>query len=187
MEKSKFPVRETVFLALGEIIVSAITVTVYLLLQKFNYTVLTGVILGSAVTVINFLILAVSVNRTVDKILAEADMDSVARQAAAEAAECEKALESNDDAEGDDTDGEEADYGTEDAAARFAAENRMKVQATVKISYVIRTLMMVAALVLAFITKQFDVLATLIPLLTFRPIITLAEMMNQKKEEKNGS
>ena len=42
---------------LGEIIVSALTVGVYFAIGKYTYKVLTGVILGSAVIILNFLFL----------------------------------------------------------------------------------------------------------------------------------
>ena len=179
MEKSKFPIRETVFLAVGEIAIGAAIAAVYLLLNKFNYTVITGALLGAVITLVNFLILSISVNRTLDKILAEADMNEIARQANAEKTADEKA-DTDENADGDEDDGEGA-Y-EPDAAERFAAENRVKVQNTIRISYMIRTASMIAALVLALITKQFDLIATLIPLVMFRPLITLAEITRRKGE-----
>ena len=58
---------DTVWLALGEIIVAALISAVYLMLKRFDYTVITGAALGGAVTVINFLILSVGVNRAINK------------------------------------------------------------------------------------------------------------------------
>ena len=40
---------------------------------------------------------------------------------------------------------------------------------------------MVIALVVAFITKQFDIIATVIPLLMLRPILTVAELCGRKE------
>ena len=175
MEKSKFPVRETVFLAVGEIAIGAVIAVVYLLLSKFNYTVITGALLGAFITLANFLILSISVNRTLDKILAEADMNAIANEARAEAA-----AEIDD---GTDTD-EQTDEDTEDGEGAHVpdAADRMKVQNTIRISYMIRTASMVAALVLALITKKFDLIATLIPLVMFRPLLTLAEITKRKGE-----
>lgn len=181
MEKSKFPVRETVFLAVGEIAIGAVIAVVYLLLSKFNYTVITGASLGAFITLANFLILSISVNRTLDKILAEADMNAIANEARAEAAaEIDDGTDTDEQTDEDTEDGEGAHV--PDAAERFAAENRMKVQNTIRISYMIRTASMVAALVLALITKKFDLIATLIPLVMFRPLLTLAEITKRKGE-----
>ncbi len=156
--------RETVFLAIGEIVVSVLTVAVYLILQKFNYTVVTGVLLGSAVSVLNFIILSISVNRALDNILVGADLPSVS---------AEESI--SDSATDEDT------SGTDDAAARFARENQLKLQNAIKLSYFIRTATMVLALIVAFVTKKFDLIATLVPLFMFRPILTVSEMLKRKE------
>ena len=156
--------RETVFLAIGEIIVSALTVAVYFILQKFNYTVVTGVLLGSAVSVLNFIILSISVNRALDNILVGADLPSVS---------AEESIS--------DTVTDEDTAGTDDAAARFARENQLKLQNAIKLSYFIRTATMVLALIVAFVTKKFDLIATLVPLFMFRPILTVSEMLKRKE------
>ena len=62
---------DTVWLALGEAIVALLISAVYLLLKRFDYTVLTGAILGGAVAAVNFLILSVSVNRAINGYVAE--------------------------------------------------------------------------------------------------------------------
>lgn len=71
MKKSKIPKQETFTLIIGELIVSLIVAAVFLLIGRFDVTVLLGVILGSAVTVFNFLFLSVSVNKVIDKYLEE--------------------------------------------------------------------------------------------------------------------
>ena len=84
--KRKIPLNEILFLTLGEAAVSLLVVGLYLLLDAltdiafftFSYKVVTGVLLGSAVTVFNYLFLNISVNRAVDKFLAlrgEREMD----------------------------------------------------------------------------------------------------------------
>lgn len=60
----------TLYLAIGELIVSLLIVLGYVLLNKFTWNVITGVALGSAVTVINFLILSIQVNRALDEYIA---------------------------------------------------------------------------------------------------------------------
>lgn len=151
MKKNNIPKRETLILLFGEIIVSLLIVGVYLLVDlfteyQFSYTVVTGCLLGSTVTVLNFFFLSVSVNRAIDKFLLERGNREM--------------------------DDEEAE--------RFANEHSMKIQNSVKTSFIVRTVSMLATLVLAFILEWFDPLATAIPLLMFRPIITAGEAIRRK-------
>ena len=69
MKKTKLPHYEIFTLLLGEIIVSAIICAVYLLIGKFDYKVITGVSLGTAVTVLNFLYLSITTTNAIDKFL----------------------------------------------------------------------------------------------------------------------
>ena len=69
MKKTKLPHYEIFTLLLGEIIVSAIICAVYLLIGKFDYKVITGVSLGTAVTVLNFLYLSITTTKAIDKFL----------------------------------------------------------------------------------------------------------------------
>ncbi len=62
----------------------------------------------------------------------------------------------------------------EEEAAKFANENAAKVQAEVTKSYLLRMLILVAACALLF-TKQFDVVAVVVPMLVQRPLIVLIE------------
>ena len=74
MQKKNMPVSETLFLLFGEIAVSFAVAAVYLLLGRFSYKVVTGASLGTIVTVLNFVILSVSVNRAIDKVVAEREI-----------------------------------------------------------------------------------------------------------------
>lgn len=148
MNDKKIPVTELWLLTAGEAIVSALTALVYVLLGKFHYSVVTGVLLGSAVILINFIFMCISVNRAIDNIMAErgnAEMDDV-------------------------------------QAAEFAQKHKGTLSRTVQLSGAIRTASMVAVLVLAFILGDyFDVIATLIPLIAFRPILMLTELIPKKQ------
>ena len=73
----------------------------------------------------------------------------------------------------------EAEMSEEEAGA-FAEENQAKVQNAIKLSYIIRNIIMIAVLVIAFIVSWFDVIATLIPLAVFRLIITVASLIKRK-------
>lgn len=72
------PYRETAIITLGEAIVSAVVIAVFLAIGKYDYTVALGALLGSAVIILNFFFLSLSTNRAIDKIMAlrpDGDMD----------------------------------------------------------------------------------------------------------------
>ena len=152
MKNKNLPLYESLFLLLGELIVSVIVVAVYLLIDKFSYTVVTGLLLGCTVTVLNFFFMAFSTLRAFDK-----------------------AVEARGDKEMDD-----------DEAEKFAEEHKASVNNAVKLSFIVRTLTMIATLVAAFLLEWFDVVATLIPLLMLRPIITVKALITERKERKNN-
>ena len=138
-------------LATGEIIVSALVCVIYLILGKFDYTVVTGSILGSIVTVANFAVLTFSVNRAVDRYL-----------------ELRGSREMS-----------------EEEAEAFAKEHTVAVQNAATRSFILRTASMLATLVAAFLlTDLFAPLATAIPLLMFRPILYVLELIKSKGEKK---
>ena len=77
MENNKFPKKEFIILSVGEAICALLTVLVFLAVDltniiefTFDYSVITGAILGVAVIVLNFLFLSVSVNKAVDEYMA---------------------------------------------------------------------------------------------------------------------
>ena len=72
---------------------------------------------------------------------------------------------------------------TEDEATEFAKANTLKVKNAVAKSYVLRTALMIGTLVIAFISSWFEPLATLIPLLLYKPLIYIVELINQKRGE----
>ena len=149
MENSSSSTRQILALALGEAIVSALVCIVYLAIGKFDYTVITGVALGSVVTVLNFIFLTLSVNRAVDRYLelrGSREMD-------------------------------------EEEAERFANQHAMAVQNAATRSFIIRTVSMLAALVGAFLLEWFSPLATVIPLLMFRPLIYVLELIKRKRDK----
>jgi hypothetical protein len=146
MNKTKLPYYEIFSLIIGELAVSLITVAVYLIIDKFDYKVISGVLLGSAVTVLNFLFLAISTTRAVNAFM-------LAR------GECEM---------------------TEEESAAFVAEHQAKIQNSIKLSYIIRTLSMLITLVLAFLLDFFAVVATVVPLLMFRPITMISALIKRK-------
>ncbi|MBE6532203.1 MAG: hypothetical protein E7676_01685 [Ruminococcaceae bacterium] len=68
----------------------------------------------------------------------------------------------------------------EEEAAKFAAENSMPIQNAIKTSFITRSATMVLALLVAFLTKWFHPLATVIPLLSFRPLLHIIETIKGK-------
>ena len=147
MQKKNMPVWEIMVLIIGELIVSLVITGVYWLLHKFSFSVISGCLLGSAVTIFNFIVLSISVNRAIDKALA----------------------------------GRKEGEMTEEEAAAFAAENQAAVQRASQGSYLLRQILMLGVLVCAFLLDGwFDVIATLLPLLMFRPLLTVGGLLKRK-------
>lgn len=71
----------------------------------------------------------------------------------------------------------------EEEAAEYAKKNGMAVQNAMTRSYLLRTVLMLGALVLALISGWFDTIATVIPLLMYRPLIYLTELLKKKRGE----
>lgn len=140
-------------LALGEATVSLLVVAVYLIVQAclpeqeiFSYRVITGVLLGSLVILVNYAALSISLGRAVNRFL---EMRGTAEM-------------------------------SEEQAAEFAGKHALKIQSTVTVSYIIRTASTIGALVLALFLPVFDVIATVIPLIMFKPILYVTELINRK-------
>ena len=149
-------IKESLPLVIGEFVVSLFTVGAFALLSlvfKADFWVLDlgvalGVILGSAVTVFNYVFLIISVNRAINNFLllrGEREM-------------------------------------SDEEAEKFAAENSMGIQNAIKSSFILRTLSMLAVLILAFLLGDlFNPLATVIPLLAYRPILYVSELIRAKR------
>ena len=70
---------------------------------------------------------------------------------------------------------------TEEEAAAFAEKHQAQVQGAMISSQLLRTLMMLGALVLAFVLPWFDGVAAIVPLVAFRPVL-MAESYFRKKD-----
>ena len=134
---------------IGEIIASLIMIGVYLVIGKFNFTVVTGAALGSAVAVINIAVLCISINTAIDKFLAERGCAPM----------------------------------TEEEATAYANERTSKMALAAGGSFVVRILLMGAAIAVAFIVRGdwFDLIATIIPLAIYQPIIRIDSMIMSKR------
>ena len=147
MNDNKMPTAQILFMMAGEIVVSVITALVFVGLDKFSYKVVTGLLLGSAVMLISFVFLCISVNRAVDNIMAQrgaVEMD-------------------------------------EEQAAEFAAKHRGELNKAVQLSHMGRMVAMAVVLIAAFLLDWFDVIATLIPLVAFQPLLMLSGLIFDKK------
>jgi hypothetical protein len=157
MKSNKLPITEVAVLAACEVAVAILVVIGYIVADicfdvEFTYRVITGALLGCAVTVLNFLFLTLSVNKQINNFV-----------------ELRGSREMEDE-----------------EAEKFASEHSAAIQNAIKLSFLIRTVSILAALVLAFLTDAFEPIATVIPLLAYRPAITacnaILTKLNKKKE-----
>ena len=146
MNKQKLPARELLAILIGEVITSLIICGVFLIIKKYTYKVLLGVLLGSSVTLLNFLVLSIMTNRVINRFLEARGSEEL----------------SDEDAEA--------------LALKFQGQ----VQNQMKLSFIIRILVLAATLIVAFVSGVFNPLATVIPLLMLRPIITVSEIIKRK-------
>ena len=72
----------------------------------------------------------------------------------------------------------------DEMAEQFAKDNSRIIQNAITRSFVTRTVSMVAALVIAFLTGWFNPLATAIPMFAFRPLLTVIELIRKKYDKK---
>ena len=77
--------------------------------------------------------------------------------------------------------GREGDEMTDEEVAEFAKISGAAVQRAVQGSYVLRQVLMLAVLAGAFLLGDFvDVIATLVPLLMFRPLLSVCGLIKKK-------
>lgn len=157
MKKSKFPTSEVLTLLVGELAVAIITLAGYLIYDLFPDTDVTylHVLLGLALGVLVTTLNYMFMIISVDRAV-------------------KNFLELRGSREM-----------TDEEAEKFTAEHQMGVQNAIKTSFIIRTVTMLAALVVAFLVDIFAPIATVIPLLAFRPIVTLAGRLSAKSGEKS--
>lgn len=151
MNNNKLSIRDILFMAIGEAAVALLVVLVFLLLDGLGYY-------GFSYRIITGALLGVVVTLFNYSFL----IISVDRA-------INKFLDKRGSKEMDE---EEAD--------KFAAENAMPVQNAIKTSFILRTASMLVALVIAFLLDWFNPIATAIPLLAFRPLLTAIEMIKGK-------
>ena len=158
--KTKLPLFEVTAMIIGEIITSAVIIAAFTVVNLvkdaplLHFSVPVGALLGSMITVLNFILLSILTTRAINKALA------------------------------DRTEGVEM---SDEEAEAFAKAHQAKVQFAMTVSYVIRIATMVVALIVAFIFKGiFNPIATIVPIFMMRPILTVTQLLLNKKEGKNG-
>lgn len=75
----------------------------------------------------------------------------------------------------------------DESAMQFATQNMAPIQKTIALSFIIRTVSMLAALVIAFVLNWFAPIATLIPILAFRPILTVTNLLRSNMATGNAA
>ena len=73
---------------------------------------------------------------------------------------------------------------SDEEAERFANENGVIIQAAITRSYILRSLSMVAVLVGALLIPIFNVIATVIPLAMYRPLMYISEFIKKRRSAK---
>ena len=144
---------DSLTLAIGEAAVVILVILGGLALDMggiylFDYRIILGAILGAIVTLANYIVLSISLDRAVKSYLelrGNREMD-------------------------------------EEEAEAFAKANSAPIQNAIKRSSTLRTLTLIAALLIAFITKMFNPIATVIPILAYRPLLTTIELIKAKGE-----
>ena len=74
----------------------------------------------------------------------------------------------------------------EEEAEKYAKEHGMVVQNAMTKSYLLRMGLMIGALVLGMVSGYFSPLATVIPLLMYRPILYVTELIKIKIQARRG-
>lgn len=151
MKKNNAPYKDTAILATGEIIASLLTVIGFFIASFFTEVNLLSVALGATLG---------SVITVLNYFFLSL---SVIRSV-------DKYLELRGNSEM-----------TDEEAAVFTAKHSMQIQNAVKTSFLIRIITMLAALIAAFLLLNiFNPIATAIPLLAYRPILSLSEGIRRK-------
>ena len=151
MDKKKLPLRDIAFMAIGEFAIALLVIVAFIIADALSLTEFEyRVITGALLGLTVTLLNYIFLILSVDKAVNDF-----------------MALRGNKE-----MDDEEAE--------KFASEHAMPVQNAIKISFITRTASMLVTLVVAFILDWFNPIATAIPLLAFRPLLTVIEMIKGK-------
>lgn len=134
-----------IYLTIGEVLVSCITVLAYLGLGKFNFTVILGAVLGFTAALLYYIFIDISTTRIINEI---------------------KDMRGNKEM-------------SEEEIEKFVKENEKKLQLKLQFNMYIRFGVILAAFFIAFLTKKFAIIATLVPILAVSPLLMLIEYLKK--------
>ena len=69
---------------------------------------------------------------------------------------------------------------SDDEILKFTAEHSMRIQNSIRTSFIVRIVTMLVSLVVAFVLDWFAPIATAIPLIAYRPILIIGEVLRRK-------
>ena len=150
--------QETKKIAIGVCLLSMLMVGVYLIIGRFSMAVLLGALLGTVFAVGNFFMMAMSVQRAMDR------MDGVQLPPK--------------------TEEEEAAEAENPKLAKELTPEGKQIKGSIQRSYLLRMLLLGGMAVLAIEVPAFDAVAALLPLLFPRIVIFLEGIFPNK--EKNA-
>ena len=151
--------QETRRIAYGTLILTAIMIVVFIVIGRFDLTVLWGALLGTAAATGNFFLLAVSVQQAAEK-MNGVQMESFAEKDAREESE------------------ETGQEQKQDASAEIRQARR-----GMQTSYTLRMLMLAATAIIGVTVSVFHPVATLVPFLFPQLIIYLWNFTQSHRKE----
>ena len=151
--------RETVKIAIGTGILTVLMIAVFLILRRFDWTVVTGALLGYAAAVGNFFLMAMTVQKAADEMKPTAAPET--------------------DAEADDEDPDEAE---KEPLSEDAKRGKQRIQ----LSYTLRMLGLGAIAILGVVLPCFHPVAVLIPMLFPRIVIALEGALINRNRANGG-
>lgn len=156
---------ETKKMALGVGVMTALMVAVFLILGKFDYTVLLGAVLGAGAAVGNFFLMALTVQKVTD------DMPVLPPREAPEK-----------DENGEEAEETEETEETEEKEQPLSDEARQAGK-KMQLSYTLRMFLIAGIAALAITVPVFNPWAALIPLLFPRIVIAIRSLLENKQKE----
>lgn len=151
--------QETGKIALGVAVLTALMVSVFLILGMFHVSVLLGAVLGAAMAVLNFFLMALSVQKAME------NMDGV------------QLPPEEEPEDGEDADGDEAD----EKKQKPISPEALRAKRNMHLSYMGRMVLLAAYAVAAVAVNFVHPVAALLPLLFPRIVIFLNGIFAGKK------
>jgi hypothetical protein len=144
---------ETKKMALGVGVLTVLMIAVFLIIRKFDFTVLLGAILGCAAAVGNFFLMALTVQKVTG------DMPVLPKKE------------------------EETDEAEDEEKERPLSDEAKQAGKKMQLSFLLRMLMLGAVAVLAITAPVFHPWAALLPMLFPRIVIALRSLFETKQKE----